>query len=88
MKFSDPHRYKLYSPCYYWDGDDVYSCDIMMSSMPSKEEIIQVLAKLNKIDPSSCVSKISIERPSGWYYKTIIVLEEKRIIWKIIPASE
>lgn len=90
MSFSQPHRYKLTVPAYWADGQDDYICDLMMSSMPSREDIIDALRKSDELSgyTADYIDNLRIERPDGWYYKTILIFNNShhKPLWKIVPV--
>lgn len=97
MSISWPRRYKLFTPSVWNENEDDYVCDIEMSSMPSKQDILDALKKANQIDnrfyyDTNYTDKIKIDRPDGWHYKKILVFEilsnTEELIWKIFPLEE
>lgn len=90
MSFSQPHRYKLMIPSYWSDGHDDHRCDFMMSSIPSREDIIAALRKADELEGYSAeyIDGLIIERPDGWYYKTILIYSytSDKPLWKMVPA--
>lgn len=90
MSFSQPHRYKLMIPAYWVDGQDDYRTDVMMSSMPSRDEVIEALRKANELDGYSAeyIDNLRVERPNGWYYKKILIYSSSsnKPLWKFEPA--
>ena len=91
MSFSQPHRYKLYLPSYWNDGHDDYRCDVMMSSMPSREDVISALRQCNELDGYSAeyVNSLRVERPDGWHYKKLLIYgasKDTKPVWKFVPA--
>lgn len=90
MSISQPHRYKLYISS-YWNKDyEEYKCELMMSAMPSRDDVIAVLRNLKELEnySSEYIGDLVVERPSGWYYKTILVYNKKNSqnLWKMVPA--
>lgn len=90
MSFSQPHRYKLVNPTYWANGQDEHIADVMMSSMPSKDEVIEALRKTDELSGLSAdyVDNLRIERPDGWYYKKILIYSDStaKPNWKFEPA--
>jgi hypothetical protein len=89
MSFSQPRRYEIKVPVVWGDAHDEYLCDIMMSAIPSKEDIIDVLRKNGELRgyKEESIEKMRIERPDGWFYKTILVFGDTSSValWKIVP---
>lgn len=94
MSFSQPHRYKLYIPSYWADNENAreYRCDVMMSSMPSREDILNELRKVGELEGYSqdYIDGLHIDRPDGWYYKKILIYSvktDKRVaLWQFVPS--
>lgn len=92
MSYSELRSYKVYAPC-YWDKDsEEYICDIQLSSIPSKQDILNALNKAGHYSypNEEYEKKLKIERPDGWCYKTILVLKTDQfseIVWKIVPKT-
>jgi len=90
MSFSQPHRYKLMIPTYWADGQDDYRTDVMMSSMPSRDEVIDALRKADELSGYSAdyINSLRVERPDGWYYKKILIYNSSspKPEWKFEPA--
>lgn len=90
MNFSQPHRYRLCTPGYWDDESDNHVCDVMMSSMPSRDDIIRALRQANEINDlaKEYIDSLTIERPDGWYYKKILIYSytSDKPVWKFVPA--
>lgn len=90
MSFSLPHRYKLYIVSYWSADQDNYHSDVMMSSMPSREEILQALRNCDQLEgyADEYIDGLKIHRPDGWYYKKILIYSysSDNPFWKFIPA--
>lgn len=92
MTFSQPHKYKLYIPSYWSDSENAaeFRCDVMMSSMPSREDILNALRSAGELEGYSVdyIEGLKIVRPDGWYYKKILIytLTSNKPIWQFIPS--
>lgn len=85
--FSEAHSYRLYAPIYYGRDD---RGTVYLSSMPSREDVVAMLRAAGELDmyPTSFVDHLVIERPHGWYYKTILVYaaDAEKLLWEIEPS--
>jgi hypothetical protein len=77
-------------PTYWADGQDDYRTDVMMSSMPSRDEVIDALRKADELSGYSAdyIDNLRVERPDGWYYKKILIYNSSspKPEWKFEPA--
>lgn len=91
MSFSQPHRYKLCIPSYWKDEKDEQVCMIMMSSMPSRDDVLDALRGADQLEgySSDYIDSLRIERPDGWHYKKILIYgptTSELPLWKFEPA--
>ena len=92
MNFSQPCRYMLFDASDMWSTtNDRKIGYVYMSSMPSKEDILQVLQDENQLNGISeeYINNLIVVRPNGWYYKKIEICSKNdplTYIWKFEPA--
>lgn len=92
MSFLDLRPYKVYVPSYWDPKTEDHVCDIEMTSIPSKEDILEALFKAGQYNypDKEYESNLKVERPSGWCYKPLLVMKTKpclELVWKIVPKT-